>query len=384
MEPLYTVSQGRQERRAVARDLLHALPRQDDLHVQAPAGRQVLQRPAHDLGRRQVLDRRGPGRRPGLGIHRRRDQEHRDAGSRDGRDHTPSTRGRRSWPTSRSSPTAIIPKDYGGETKKEFYTHPVGTGPFMWDHWDKGSELVLKKNPNYWQKGKPYLDSVTWRTVGDDNTRELQLEGGQAQIDEFPPFQTVDEAPEHAGREDDALPLDAHRLHDDERALRSRSPTCTSAGRSRYAIDRDAIVKSVLFGHGKPANSFMPPQVPYYDAELARASSTTWTRPSRRWPSRKYPNGFNVELLRRVRASADEQSYGQIIQQSLKQLGINVELHARSTRSIEFAERAGVQVPARLQLLDDGHRRPGRARHVRGRPELRREVVLHRLLRTPT
>ena len=62
----------------------------------------------------------------------------------------------------------------------------------MWDHWDKGNELVLKKNPNYWQKGKPYLDSVTWRTVGDDNTRELQLEGGQAQVDEFPPFQTVD------------------------------------------------------------------------------------------------------------------------------------------------------------------------------------------------
>ena len=35
----------------------------------------------------------------------------------------------------------------------------------MWDHWDKGNELVLKKNPNYWQEGKPYLDSVTW-TVG--------------------------------------------------------------------------------------------------------------------------------------------------------------------------------------------------------------------------
>ena len=42
--------------------------------------------------------------------------------------------------------------------------------------------------------------------------------------------------------------------------------TCTSAARSRYAIDRQAIVKSVLFGNGKPANSFMPPQVPYYDA----------------------------------------------------------------------------------------------------------------------
>ena len=48
----------------------------------------------------------------------------------------------------------IIPKDYGGETKKEFYTHPIGTGPFMWDHWDKGNELVLKKNPQLLAEGQ--------------------------------------------------------------------------------------------------------------------------------------------------------------------------------------------------------------------------------------
>ena len=86
MEPLYTVSKDGKDVVAVARDLLHALARQEDLHVQAPAGRQVLERPANDLGRRQVLDRRGPGRGPGLGIPRRRDQGHRDSRSRDGRD----------------------------------------------------------------------------------------------------------------------------------------------------------------------------------------------------------------------------------------------------------------------------------------------------------
>ena len=85
----------------------------------------------------------------------------------------------------------IVPNNYGGETAKEFYSHPVGTGPFMWGHWTHGVEIVLKRNPHYWQKGKPYLDQVTWRTVTDTNTRELQLEGGQAQIDEFPDWQTV-------------------------------------------------------------------------------------------------------------------------------------------------------------------------------------------------
>jgi len=85
----------------------------------------------------------------------------------------------------------IIPKNFGGETRKAFYKHPVGTGPFMWDKRVVGRSVTLKRNPNYWQKGKPYLDSVTWRAVGDDNARELQLEGGQAQVDEFPAFQTV-------------------------------------------------------------------------------------------------------------------------------------------------------------------------------------------------
>ena len=60
---------------------------------------------------------------------------------------------------------AIIPKNYGGKTKKEFYDAPVGTGPFKWDHWTKGKELKLTKLDKYWQKGKPYLDSVTWTNV---------------------------------------------------------------------------------------------------------------------------------------------------------------------------------------------------------------------------
>ena len=41
---------------------------------------------------------------------------------------------------------------------------PVGTGPFRFDHWNAGDEIVLKKNPNYW--GRPaYLDEVVYRVV---------------------------------------------------------------------------------------------------------------------------------------------------------------------------------------------------------------------------
>src|SRR5207253_649066 len=71
------------------------------------------------------------------------------------------------------------------------YKHPIGTGPFMWDKRVVGQSVTFKRNPNYWQKGKPYLDSVTWTFVTNENTRELQLRGGQIQVDEFPPFNSI-------------------------------------------------------------------------------------------------------------------------------------------------------------------------------------------------
>jgi peptide/nickel transport system substrate-binding protein len=80
---------------------------------------------------------------------------------------------------------AIIPENYGGKTSEEFYKAPVGTGPFTWGEWKQGQSVKVVKNPDYWGD-KPHLDSVTWTVVPDANTRKLQLQGGQIDIDEFP------------------------------------------------------------------------------------------------------------------------------------------------------------------------------------------------------
>jgi peptide/nickel transport system substrate-binding protein len=50
--------------------------------------------------------------------------------------------------------------------------HPVGTGPFMLDSWQKTVKQVYKKNPNYWQKGKPYLDGIEWDFFADPTVME--------------------------------------------------------------------------------------------------------------------------------------------------------------------------------------------------------------------
>jgi len=53
---------------------------------------------------------------------------------------------------------------------------PVGTGPFMLDEWVKGSHIKLVRNPNYWRKGKPYLDSVIFTIIPDTSSRLLAFE----------------------------------------------------------------------------------------------------------------------------------------------------------------------------------------------------------------
>jgi peptide/nickel transport system substrate-binding protein len=57
----------------------------------------------------------------------------------------------------------------------------VGAGPFQLDvaASQKGSRWVFKKNPNYWEPGKPYLDEVRWIVMPDDSTTAAAFQVGQ-------------------------------------------------------------------------------------------------------------------------------------------------------------------------------------------------------------
>jgi peptide/nickel transport system substrate-binding protein len=228
----------------------------------------------------------------------------------------------------------IIPNNYGGMTHDAFYAAPVGTGPFKWDHWTKGQELKLVKNPNYWQTGKPYLDSVTWTYVGDDNTRILQLKGGQINVDEFPPWSSVSDLQSTSGvvmnlfpstRTDYLLLNEKVKPFDDVHVRRAIS----------YSIDRQALVKAVLFNNGKPANSFMPPQVPYYDPQSPGLQYDP-AKAKQEMTASSVPSGFST-TLKVGTGITTENSVGQILQQALKPLGINVTL-APVDPTIEFTD----------------------------------------------
>ena len=72
-----------------------------------------------------------------------------------------------------ASPTAIRTM-----SAQDFALKPVGAGPFTVVSDTPSSVLVLKKNPKYWQPGLPYLDSLTFKAVADDDAAyEAMLAG---------------------------------------------------------------------------------------------------------------------------------------------------------------------------------------------------------------
>lgn len=58
---------------------------------------------------------------------------------------------------------------------------PIGTGPFRFVEWVRGSHITLERNPNYWDQGKPKLDRLTFKIVTDGAAREAALRNGEIQ-----------------------------------------------------------------------------------------------------------------------------------------------------------------------------------------------------------
>ncbi|MFT4060977.1 MAG: ABC transporter substrate-binding protein [Edaphocola sp.] len=72
---------------------------------------------------------------------------------------------------------SIVPREAVQRWGKDYRSHPCGTGPFIFHHWDEGNTLILHKNEHYWERdnmGKPlpYLDAVQ---VYFNETRALEF-----------------------------------------------------------------------------------------------------------------------------------------------------------------------------------------------------------------
>src|SRR5262245_19940602 len=70
----------------------------------------------------------------------------------------------------------------GAVRQSAIMSQPVGTGPFKLKEWRKGSHIILERNADYWNKGKPCLDQVVLRVMPDGAARAIAVENGEADL----------------------------------------------------------------------------------------------------------------------------------------------------------------------------------------------------------
>jgi len=61
-------------------------------------------------------------------------------------------------------------------------SNPVGTGPFVFQDWVPNSHMTATRNPHYWRKGYPYLDSITYKPIINHDSRSDALETGEVDM----------------------------------------------------------------------------------------------------------------------------------------------------------------------------------------------------------
>ncbi|MDQ2188040.1 ABC transporter substrate-binding protein [Alcaligenaceae bacterium A4P071] len=81
--------------------------------------------------------------------------------------------------------TPIIPKHlYDGTDpmSNPRTAAPVGTGPFIFKEWVRGSHIAYDRNPDYWDSGKPYIDRLIVRVVSDPAAAAIAFETGSVDL----------------------------------------------------------------------------------------------------------------------------------------------------------------------------------------------------------
>ena len=62
---------------------------------------------------------------------------------------------------------------------RDMRTHPIGTGPFKFVEFKPNERIVVARNPDYWKKGRPYLDGVEYTIIPNRSTAILSFIAGK-------------------------------------------------------------------------------------------------------------------------------------------------------------------------------------------------------------
>lgn len=219
---------------------------------------------------------------------------------------------------------AIISPKAAESLKEAILTSPIniGTGPFKFKEWVKGDRIVLVRNENYWN-GTPYFNEVVFKVVPDAQTRTAMLLAGDLDLIIQPSATDVEMLSQRsdvrviATASNRVMYVGINTRYGPLKDVRVRQAL-------NYAVDKEAIVKNVLFGLGEVTDSPLPsyslgylrlgpyPYDPGKAKELLREAG--------------YPNGFKVVLITPTGRYMFDKQVAEAVAQYLREVGIEVEL----------------------------------------------------------
>jgi peptide/nickel transport system substrate-binding protein len=140
----------------------------------------------------------------------------------------------------------------------------MGTGPFMFERWTPGSEIVLKKNPNYWRQGLPYLDGITFKIIPDEAGIVAGLRTGaihHMQILDFTNVKGLEAEPNVTVHRIPRVQDGVVAMYVNGRIGHLADPKVREA--LYWAFDRDAAVKIATAGLGVATGPISPTVTPW-------------------------------------------------------------------------------------------------------------------------
>jgi peptide/nickel transport system substrate-binding protein len=152
-------------------------------------------------------------------------------------------------------------------TKDGFFQKPVGAGPFMFVSWNVGGDFVAQRNPNYYQKGLPYLDKFTHRTIPDAQSLVNSLLSGDIDASNYPSPAGADKLKANKDLNVLVPPFNSP----DGWTFNLKNPWLAKKEARQavaYCMDMVQFSKDSLYGLGKPGNGPIAPGNALYDPTL--------------------------------------------------------------------------------------------------------------------
>lgn len=164
-------------------------------------------------------------------------------------------------------------------TEADNAQNPIGTGAYKFISWSPNDKIVLEKNEDYWDEGKPLVDKLILKPFADKNITVANLEAGDVQFMEALPYSMIEKI-----ESTDGLSLYAadqsNLIYLTEVGLNNvpefSNPDVMEA--LYLAMDRQTIADAVFYGRAVPSTSLYPSAVKYktdidsdYDLEKAKA-----------------------------------------------------------------------------------------------------------------